>query len=142
MAMRKIPNDTKYFKFNNPNPDNNRTPDCVVRAIALATQQSWGTVYRDLFEFSFERNRMLSDQTLIEIYLKHLGWVKHPAPRRPDNRRYKGYEFCKEIIPEQLQGKTIIAKIGAEHIVAIIDGKINDIWDSSSRSIGNYWTLP
>lgn len=142
MAMRKIPQDTDVFKFNNPNPKNNRTTDCVVRAIALATHRAWGTVYREMFEFSFERGRMVGDATLIDLYLKHLGWVKHPSPRRPDNHRYRGYEFCREYIPQHLAGKTIIANIGAEHIVAIIDGRVNDIWNSTNGAIGNYWTLP
>ena len=32
----------------NPNPLGKATGDCVVRAIAIATAQSWRTVYRGL----------------------------------------------------------------------------------------------
>jgi hypothetical protein len=36
----------------------------------------------------------------------------------------------------------MIANIGGHHIVAIIEGQINDIWDSSDGCIGNVWVNP
>ena len=39
----------------NPNPLGKAAGDCVVRAIAIATQQSWGRIYDDLCRQSRQR---------------------------------------------------------------------------------------
>lgn len=33
-----------------------------------------------------------------------------------------------------------ITGVDGHHIVAIVDCKIQDIWNSSNKCIGNYWT--
>ena len=82
----------------------------------------------------------INDTSCIERYLKSIGWVKHKQPRKFDNSRYTGKEFCLNIQCSLNPNKKYIAKIGQHHIVAIVNGKINDIWDCSDNCIGNYWT--
>ena len=60
--------------------------------------------------------------------------------RKPDNSKYTGKEFCLDIQGSPNPNKKYIATIGRHHIVAIVDGKINDTWDCSNKCIGNYWT--
>jgi len=36
--------------------------------------------------------------------------------------------------------ETVIANIGGHHIVAIIEGRVWDTWNSTDGCIGNYWT--
>lgn len=70
-------------------------------------------------------------------YLESKGWVKHSQLRKPDGTKYTGKEFCK-LVAEKNQ--RYIANIGGHHAVAIVGGKVNDIWDSTDGCIGNYWT--
>ena len=44
----------------NPNPCRREEPDCVVRAIAIATDQTWQKVHRDLCRLSYEQCTMPS----------------------------------------------------------------------------------
>ena len=133
--------DTRTFHFNNANPKNKITGDCVIRAICTAMDKPYEEVYKELFEFSLKCGYILNDKNCYEKYLAAQGWVKHKQPRKDDNTKYTGKEFCKDAqdwtfnLPSRM-----IAHIGGHHIVAIVDGKVNDIWDSTNKCIGNYWT--
>lgn len=141
MALRRKVNDTPYFKFYNANPKDRSTGDCVIRAICTATGLSWEQTLRDLTECAIKHSLMTNDTKNYEKYLAELGWVKKPAPRKADNKRYIGSDWCtfckkqKSSVYPPLQ----IAHIGGHHIVCIKDYKIHDTWDSSEGSIGNYW---
>ena len=78
-----------------------------------------------------------TDSKCIEKYLASKGWVKHKQPRKADNTKYTGEEFCKKLANKN---ERYICNIGGHHIVAIVDKKVNDIWDSTYKCIGNYWT--
>jgi len=87
---------------------------------------------------------------LYDKYLQSKGWVKHNQPKKRDNTKFTGKEFCKELNCNiAAVGVTVIANIGGHHIVCIkehYDGdayglhKVYDIWDSTDGCIGNYWT--
>lgn len=47
----------KYVNYN-ANPKNRKTGDCVIRAIARATNQSWETVYAALCELGAKMKDM------------------------------------------------------------------------------------
>ena len=82
-----------------------------------------------------------SDDKVIARYMEDKGWYKRKQPRKLDNTKYTGKEFC-EKLPEILSHcriDKVLANIGGHHIVAIIDGKVNDIWDSTDGCIGNVW---
>lgn len=131
---------TKTFTFYNANPKNRITGDCVIRALCTAMNEPYEKVYRELFEFSMQKKYMLNDKKCYEKWLESKGWVKKAQPRKSDNTKLTGKEFC-----EMAQQYTfnypsrMIAKIGGHHIVAIVDGKVQDIWNSTSGCIGNYW---
>lgn len=130
--------DTSVFHYYNANPKSKIGGDCVIRAICTALNQSWEQTVRELTEVGIKYGYVLNDKHTYERYLKEKGWVKHKQPRKEDNTKYTGFEFCKIF---SVKNKNIIAHIGSHHIVAIINGKINDIWDSSEGCIGNYWTF-
>ena len=133
--------DTNTFHYHNANPKNKITADCVIRAICTALNEPYETVYKELFEFSLKCGYMLTDKNCYDKYLKSKGWVKHNQPRKEDNSKYTGKEFCKEVKEYTFNyPDRIIAKIGSHHIAAIVDGRVNDIWDSTDYCIGNYWT--
>lgn len=125
---------TDYFTFYNANPKNRYTTDCVVRAICTALCQPYNDTLRELVEFQCSTGFSLNDPRGYDKFLQNKGWVKCKQPRKADNTKYTGYEFCREN-----RDITCVANIGGSHTVAIVEGKIQDIWDSSYGSIGNYW---
>ena len=132
--------DTKTFKFYNANPKNKITGDCVIRALSTAMELPYHQLYDELYQFSLKCGYMLNDKKCYEKYLAQKGWVKQKQPRKKDNTKYTGKEFCEEIQTHRhWYSPNIIAKIGSHHIVAIMYGQVNDIWDSTSYCIGNFW---
>lgn len=129
--------ETKTFHYYNANPKNRITGDCTFRAIATALEKTWEEVVMEMAELSCRTGYAINDSKGIERYLKEQGWEKHKQPRKLDNTKYTGKEFCERLVNKDVR---YICNIGGHHIVAIIDGKINDIWDSTNGSIGNYWT--
>lgn len=145
MTRQKKYPDTPVFHFYNANPHNRFTTDCVIRAISTATKIPYNTVLMEMADLQCKTGFDISDKTLIEKYLKGKGWVKHKQPRKNDNTKYTGVEFCAELqnfnmdFPESM-GARYIANLGGGHIVAIVNGQVWDTWDSTDGCIGNYWT--
>lgn len=140
--------DTATFHYYNANPKNRITGDCTFRAIATALGQSWEQTVREMAELSIQTGYAINDTKGIAKYLESKGWKKHPQPRKDDNTKYTGKEWCKKISHNPFfVGKNVVANIGGSHIVCIkeTDGlhgvhKVHDIWDSTGGCIGNYWT--
>lgn len=141
--------DTDTFHYHNANPKNRMTGDCAYRAISVAVGQDYNETVMEMAQMHCETGYEAISKKGIENYLKKLGWVKHPQPKHDDGTKYTGAEFCRELSEEIYCGRfksgsdpnrRIIANIGGHHIVAIIDGKIWDTWDSSGKCVGNYWT--
>ena len=138
--MRKYP-ETDTFHYYNANSKNKITGDCVIRAISRATDIPYNDVVMGLAELHCKTGFNMESTECYDRFLKEHGWKKYKQPRQPDNTKYTGKEFCKELF-DWFNGdvpRKIIAHIGSHHIVAIIDGKVNDIWNSTDGAIGNYW---
>ena len=129
--------DTKTFHYYNANPKNRITGDCRIRAIAVACEVPYNQVVMDLARIQCETGYDQTANQGISILMKEYGWVKHKQPRKTDNTKYTGKEFCKLLADKNTR---YIANIGGHHIVAIVNGKVNDTWDSTDGCIGNYWT--
>lgn len=127
--------DTDVFMFYNANPFGRLGGDCVVRAIATATNRRWAYIVNELTTFGLRRGYILNDPKLYKKWLAVNGWVMHKKPKKSNGKSYTGAEFCRTFKP-----KLCIAHINSHHIVAIVNGKILDTWDSSSHVVGNYWT--
>lgn len=125
--------DTKTFTYYNANPKGRITCDCVARAICTALNEPYNNVLKEMFEMQLETGYEYTDKKCIDKYLQSKGWTKMKQPRKADNTKYTGNEFCKKF-----KG-TCVANIGGNHIVAIKNGKVHDIWDSTDGCIGNYW---
>ena len=129
--------ETSTFKYYNANPKSRITGDCVFRAFAFAMQQDYNKTVMEMAELMCKTGYALNDKKGEERYLELKGWVKHSQPRKADNTKYTGEEFCKKLVKKN---QRYIAHIGGHHMVAIVDGKVNDTWDSTDGCIGNYWT--
>lgn len=125
--------DTKTFTYYNANPKGRITGDCTFRAICTALGQTWEQTVMEMAELSCKTGYAINDNKGIAKYLELKGWKKMKQPRKRDNTKYTGKEFCKTF-----KG-TCVANIGGHHIVCIKNGKVHDIWDSTDGCIGNYW---
>lgn len=139
--------DTSTFHYYNANPKNRMTDDCVIRAISTALEIPYNQVVMEMAELQCKTGYDISSNKGIENYLSIKGWVKHSQPRKSDNTKYTGKEFCQMLSQDILSvGQSIVANIGGHHIVCIkeygVHGfhKVYDTWDSTDGCIGNYWT--
>ena len=124
----------EFIKYNN-NPKNKKTGDCVIRAIATATNSSWEYVYSKLSELGIEQGLMINDSNNWQKYLENLGYIKQKMPRRSDRTRYTLEEFATELAEEN---KIYLVKL-AGHLTVIKNKKLIDTWNCSYKSVGNYW---
>lgn len=146
----KYPN-TDVFQYFNQNPHKRITTDCVIRAISLAEGIPYNQCVMEMAQMQCDTGYDDACKELIDRYLKSKGWTKCKQPRKEDRTKYTGAEFCRKIqhpiyceeldLPgwPDFNWHHMIANIGGHHIVAIMDGKIHDIWDCSRKCIGNVW---
>lgn len=135
--MAKYP-DTKYFHFHNANPKGKITTDCVFRAISTALEQDYNRTVMEMAQMMCDTGVNINDRKMIDLYLKSKGWKKMKQPRDFDNKKLSGEDFC-AINSCSFNNKNIVANIGTHHVVAIVNNKVNDIWNSSYEKIGSYW---
>lgn len=135
--------DTSYFIYNNINPKNRITSDCVYRAISGVSGLSYNDVIQQLSNFHCNTGYEATSE--YGRFLQKEGWVKLKQPRKLDNTKYTGKEYCELIQSNLIQFKNeydythVICNIGSHHVTCIINGRINDIWDCSSNAVGNVY---
>ena len=127
--------ETSTFHFFNVNPHKRLGGDCVVRAICVFLDISWEQCVREMTELGIKKGVLLNDKSCINYYLESKGYKKMPMPRKDDNTRYTAKEFCQELADSSK--KYILSLAGHETVV--VNGKVNDIWDCTDSSVGNYW---
>jgi hypothetical protein len=121
--------------------------DCVVRAVAIATQQPYQTVYDRLSEGvrtqrkskrsrvkSSARNGVSTRRQWFTNYMEGLGWEWVATMGIGTG--------CKvHLRAEELPGGRLIVNV-SRHLVAVIDGVIHDTFDPSregTRCVYGYW---
>lgn len=146
--MLKYP-ETDTFLWHNENPKGHITGDCTIRALAGGMGISWNEALDGLHET--ERRFALCDIKAISKYLESQGWVKHKQPRHDDGSKYTGGQFAEWLSVKYPRGEAgaVICSV-ANHMFCIkpvpsgnmgkCRYKIFDIWNSTSKCIGNYWT--
>ena len=126
----------EFIKYNK-NPKKKKTNDCVIRAIATATNSSWEYIYSKLAEQGLKNGLMINDRRNWIKYLKNLGYEKQAMPRKKDRTRYTLEEFATEIAEED---KIYIVKL-AKHLTVIKNKNLIDTWNCSYKCVGNYWVI-
>ena len=118
----------------NPNPLGKVTGDCVVRALAIATGQSWRQVYEDLCDIGGIECDMPSSNAIWGLYLKQKGGKQFLMPETcPACITVRA--FCKRYP----QGRYVIGT--GSHAVAVIDGEYYDAWDSGNEIPTYFWKI-
>ena len=111
------------FCFKNLNPQSKIVKDCVVRAIALATNESWDRTYIKLSVMGFFHKDVFTSNYIWGLYLLQNGFKKQILPNQcPDC--YTVEQFC----ADHPSGIYVLA-IG-DHVVTAIDGTFYDTWQS------------
>lgn len=122
-----------WVKYN-PNPLGKAANDCVVRAIAVATERSWQDVYEDLCRMGRIECDMPSSNAVWGLYLQKMGFRQFLLPESCP-RCVTVRAFC-----ERFPFGTYIIGTG-HHAVACIDGSYIDSWDSGDEVPTIFWKV-
>jgi hypothetical protein len=118
--------------------------DCVVRAIAIATERPYDEVYDSLFELNRSRNKNPAKcsprnagthRKTIHAYMDSIGWKWTPT--------MKIGQGCKvHLRADELPAGRLIVSL-SHHLCAVIDGVIHDTHECSrdgTRCVYGYWS--
>ena len=118
----------------NPNPLGKQTSDCVVRAIAIATEQSWKRTYRELCDLGEIEAEMPNANSVWGLDLRNKGAKQFLLP-----------ESCPACITVRAfceKYPTGVFVIGTgSHAVCVMDGDYYDSWDSGNEAASYFWRL-
>ena len=112
------------YKFNNGGWKGAKRGDCVMRAISIATERPYNTVFNELMDLAREMKCLPNDRKVFIPYLKNwLGWKWQPTMSIGSG--------CKvHLKTSELPGGRIICRV-SKHLVAVIDGVIHDTYNPS-----------
>ena len=116
----------------NPNPKNTYVGDCVIRALAIATDKSWHETYIELAIQGLMLCDMPSSNSVWGEYLSSHNFTRHSLSDTCPNC-YTVRDFCNDF-PEG----TYVLGTGS-HAIAVIDGDYYDTWDSGDETPLYYW---
>lgn len=145
----KHPNTDTFF-FYNANPQGRITGDCSIRARCTALEEDYNKTLMDAVQMQIETGYAMDDDKGIARHMERRGWIKHSQPKKADGTKYTGSDFCKWL-DRYWDGRPVLCNIGSHHIVCIKrakhwDGKmhykVHDIWNSSRKCVGNWWSNP
>ena len=126
---------TEFYEYTNVNPRGKICEDCVIRAVALITNESWESTIRQLTEMGIKKGYVCNDSRLFPEYLKTKGFVQMPEPRDVCNRKMT----IKEFLIENPEYTDFICGAGSHHITCVKGGKVRDIWNSSTTTMHKWW---
>ena len=124
-------NQSRFVSYN-ANPDGNRVGDCTVRAIATVLNQTWDETFIGMCLYGLMEHDMPSADFIWGEYLKSKGFDRELIRNSCDSC-YTVQRFC-----EEFPHGTFLLAIGG-HIVAVIDGKYYDTWDSGNEKPIYFW---
>ena len=119
---------TMWRRFD-PNPCGGGVGDCAVRAVALATGQTWREAFSGLCKKAYDMCDMPSANRVWGAYLRRYGFVRDNVPDGIFTLR----EFCRSFP----RGVYVVAMPG--HVATVIDGDYYDAWDSGRQEPLYFW---
>ena len=112
--------------YYNPNPKHGKVVDCTIRAICAVTGKSWDVVYAEACLEGFLEKNMPSANSVWKSYLRRLGYGRAIIPDEcPDC--YTVGDFA----DDHPVGRFVLGT--GSHAVAVIDGRVFDLFDSRSE---------
>jgi hypothetical protein len=117
------------FKKTNTNPTKKKKGDCVIRALSIALEKEWLEVYDELCKIGRKVYDMPSCKEVYETYLNEFESITPKVIK--GKKRLTANDFKK--------GTYILSQ--ANHLVAIKEGVLCDLWDSRKRCVYKYWII-
>lgn len=126
---------SKCFTYYQPNGKDIKDTfgDCVIRALTKVENKSWVEVFDELAPIAREMQCMPNGKPCYEEFLKRRGYEYVGVSNKRGTKRPTVSSFALA----HKQG-VFIARV-AHHIVAVIDGRFYDTWDSGWKSLYGYW---
>ena len=116
----------------------NKYGDCSIRALSKVLNCSWKDAYKKTVPLCLKyqvSNLFNCPASQCKIILKELGFEYHSIKVPKDSKRPTVDSFAKE----HTTGRYIVS--AAIHVVAVVDGKYYDRWDSGDRCLYGYYEL-
>lgn len=124
----------KYFEYFQPNPKENKTTDCTIRAICAVTGLSWYEVFDKVIAEARKECIYPNDHRFMEQRLKIFGLVKKTIPRpKRGEKSMTVQKFCKE----HPTGKYVL--LTAHHNIGVINGKYYDTFVDTGSKVYTYY---
>lgn len=125
----------KFIKYN-ANPKGWKDDDCVIRAIAAGTQQTWEQVFEDLVDIARKKCRMPNSDQVYMKYLKDKGFQEMKQLKHANGTKYYIHEVIEEY-PDD-----ILILHCAHHLTVALQGTLIDTWNCSWRVAGKFFRIP
>lgn len=114
------------YRYYNANPLGRKINDCTVRAISLATDQSWDATYNYLSDYAQQEAVMMDDVKYIDKFLdKNFEKIY---------TNEKGYNMTVDDVSKRWYKGTYLITM-KNHITCCIDGIIYDTFNPSDRLV-------
>lgn len=117
------------YKYYNANTNGNFVNDCVIRAISVAENKSWGETYDDLSRIAKKNGILLDDVNFVEPLLDY----------RYDRVKTYSDDTVQDILENYPLGTYLITMNG--HITVAKDGTIYDTFDCRDRVVRSAWEV-
>lgn len=117
------------YKYYNRNPEKEKLPDCVCRAISLATNQPYEKIWQLLEQNGLDK---ACDDINLDCYSQLLADMGFRM-RRIHGRTVRELAHC-------FPYSRIIVRIEG-HLTCCIDGVCYDIWDCTRETADCYWVV-
>ena len=120
-----------YEYFNN-NPADKIVGDCVVRAISIATNESWDKTYIALALQGFLSKDIMNSNAVWGAYLMQNGFERYTLPHTCPEC-YSFSDFAKD------HPKGIYVLCTGTHVATVKNSVLMDAWDSQNEVVQFYW---
>ena len=120
------------YVFYNPNPNNSRVGDCVIRALSKVLGKDWEDTYISLCAEGLFYKDMPSADYVWGMYLRKFDFVQKMIP-----------SICpacvtvREFAETHKEGRYVVKT--QSHVVAVVNGDYFDSWDSGDEIVLYFW---
>ena len=107
-----------------------RVGDCVVRALAIATNEDYKSVRDELWNISLNNGDMPNGAPTYEEFLSKRGFIKE--------KKIKGYDLGRYPVSRH---EVYVVRL-SRHLACLDKGRVRDLWDCRYKYPYNVWRKP